>query len=183
MRLENILGQQSRETPGIGKRIFIHFFARMYLTENRRSQILLCTFQPFSGNLSTVQRAYLEKGKVQDQEIPDCVRIPKDEQLDLPRGSLIHIYDGWTLEGYPKRNHCIAITNPNYEWFRRISYAEGEATTYLPLWTCEEIKKARDALEIRLDDAELLKRVGRFGQTVTHILTEEATSSRTLLPE
>jgi hypothetical protein len=154
-------------TPGIGKSVFIHYFIEEYLKIQPKAQFVLSVF---SANGKHVISQWIHLGE-HGLEMKYLGYLPLDEQVGLPDGTLIHLYDGWSELGASRTNRCIAFPSPNYQWFKENEKSPAHEFIYFPLWTFEELEYANHFLQLGIDDEDLAKRYYKFGGIARFTLT------------
>lgn len=141
-------------TPGIGKSIFYMYFFERCIVDRPNQRVVVAAFNK--------KRVLMTCKEWKDRELIALDKLPIGKEGDL------FLFDGpagFVLEDAT----MICFTSPNEKFLQEmIKYTYAYRLRYVPNWTLQEQRCARDALQLRINNATLRQRWGYFSGTVRY---------------
>ena len=141
-------------TPGIGKSIFYMYFFERTIVERPERRVVVAAFNK--------NRKLMKCKEWKDGKLITLEKMPLGNEGDL------FLFDG-PPEFAPADATMICFTSPNMDFLQEmIKFTAAYRLRYMPNWTLQEQRCARDVLQLRINDAKLRQRWGYFGGTVRY---------------
>jgi hypothetical protein len=162
-------------TPGIGKSIFYLYFLHRYQTENPGKSVITASFSKDR----KLQDCKLFRSNGEVEVFTDTFGypyIPRKHTSSWPNDidCDLYLYDGPPMLR-PNDVKMIAFTSPNFSWLDSMRKESKHSIVFMPTWDCDELLAANKALELNIDEKELIKRFTLFGGSAKYCLSTDDT--------